>query len=321
MELSYKIVLITIYILPFDAFDVSSNSIPRCSARENTYWNTSKHKCSPCRTCSAGTARNLNIEIELKTGPYGDEECFPCQECPKDHYVYIPTLEFLLPYCTKCSADCASVNRYRKKACSSQSNLECGDCLPGYENKYGNSDFPCTKKTPVKSFSETTTPVANPANTQVLVGSPHQGNESVGGFASLPMALHVLIIVLAVIAVFVIAAISGAFACHRYCPRKSTSMETLSTISAEYSSLSTSEVEMDGGGKGREQKLVRGELANPVSLPPDQLSLLAGALKSFNRTTSNWGALMAHMSAYCLQAPLLVETMLAGKTSIASMCK
>ncbi|XP_052282904.1 uncharacterized protein LOC127879874 isoform X2 [Dreissena polymorpha] len=220
--------------------------------------------------------REVSAKIDLKTGPYGDEECFPCQECSNDHYVYIPTLEFLPPYCTKCSANCTSVNRYMKKSCSSQSNWECGDCLPGYENKYGNSDFPCTKKTHVKSSSETSTPVANPAITQALVGSSHQGNESGGWFASLPVALQVLIIVFAAIFVFVIAAISGALACNRYCPPKS--------LSRENSSLLHSEVEIDGG-RDIPQTGVRGELSNPASLP-ENCARLAVALNRYNQTTS-----------------------------------
>ncbi|KAH3833688.1 hypothetical protein DPMN_107000 [Dreissena polymorpha] len=143
-QLGYILTFISILII----CEINSYVLPlklkECSAWNNEKWNDNKNKCVPCRACPAGRARNFSSEVEVETGPNGDLQCLPCEKCPNGHYVRIPEAKGIPVMCVLCSADCASMNRYMTKACSSQSNWQCGDCLPGFENTISD-DFPCQK--------------------------------------------------------------------------------------------------------------------------------------------------------------------------------
>ncbi|KAH3835060.1 hypothetical protein DPMN_108398 [Dreissena polymorpha] len=224
--------------------------------------------------------------------------------------------------CVLCSADCASMNRYKTEECSSYSDWQCGDCLPGFEYSIS-KDFPCQKILTSKIPSVVTFPtrrrftehenVSKPNGTsesttslpdEVNVGQ----NESSGRSHSLSGTAVAIIIVGIVAGVIIVAMLVIGCLVKKYCHQKLLSSEKLRVITVEpssgenssttYSSLSSdSDLELDCRHNG--------DLTPPPSRCPDpgsipstdeQLELVRGELshptsipiEHLNRVSEEW---------------------------------
>lgn len=111
-----------------------STLIPSGAAEETRDCKEQEYKdrsgnCKPCRQCEAG----YELSQECGFGYGEDAECVPCRSSRFKE-------DRSLQKCKPC-LDCALLHRLQKDNCSSVSNAQCGDCLPGFYRKTKLSGF------------------------------------------------------------------------------------------------------------------------------------------------------------------------------------